>query len=225
MPRKAASRAAEATQGSIMFFEEGWVPLSEVTAEVFRRLQGFAAEGPIAGADKGLGGILAISVWDICDACTKIGATGPDGTVVPASKDLLSWADPRNLSNEHVDLTVGSVGSSSLKDDTGAVPSRDALALRYGPFLNLPLVIPINNYQSSLTFLEEEVKGHDARDPELLRAAQVIIKMSDGEGLLTREIARRTLGSGVSRRKFKFAWALAAQHRPELAAANRWAGL
>jgi len=208
-----------------MFFEEGWVPLSEVTAEVFRRLQEIAAEGPVAGAEKGLGGILAISVWDICDACTKIGATGPDGTVVPASKDLLSWADPRNLSNEHVDLTVGSIGSSTLKDDTGAAPSMGALALRYGPFLNLPLVIPINNYQSSLTFLEEEVKGHDARDPELLRAAQAIIGMVDGDGLTTREIARKKLGSGLSRRKFKFAWSLASHHRPALAAANRWAGL
>ncbi len=145
-----------------MFYEEGWVPLSDVTAEVFRRLQAMSAVGNVAGA---LNETLAISVWDICDASSKIGVTGPDGNVIAASKELVSWADPRALGNEHLHLVAGTVGSTDLKDASGAVPTRDALALRYGAFLNMPVVIPVNNFQSSLTFLEEEV-GKRVTDDE-----------------------------------------------------------
>lgn len=207
-----------------MFFEEGWVPLSEVTSEVFRRLQGFQAAG-LLSAGTGLTGVLAVSVWDICDACTKIGITGADGNVIPASKDLVAWADPRSLSNEHVNLVAGTVGSTTLPGGDGTVPGRDALLLRYGPFLNLPLVIPINNFQSSLTFLEEEVKNEDPKDEAVVNGARTILQMVKDGQLVTRDIARTKLGSGLSRRKFKNAWALAARHAPDLAAPNRWTGL
>jgi hypothetical protein len=208
-----------------MFFEEGWVPLSEVTSEVFRRLQAIKAAGALDPGQGELGVVLAISVWDICDACTKIGVTGGDGTVVAASKDLLAWADPRALTNEHVDVTVGTVGSSTLPDEDGKTPSPEALRLRYGPFTNLPVVLPVNNFQSSMTFLEEEVKGNPAKDSLVVQGARTIIQMVDGDGLVTREIARAKLGASLSRRKFKLAWAMAAQHRPFLASPNRWQGL
>ena len=207
-----------------MFFEEGWVPLSEVTSEVFRRLQALQVEGTVS-APKGLTSTLAISIWDICDACTKIGVTGPDGTVIAASKDLVAWADPISLSNEHLHLVAGTIGSTSLPDDTGAAPTRDALTLRYGAFLNMPVVIPVNNFQSSLTFLEEEVEAAGKPDPAITEAARTILAMLDAGDLVTREILRVKLGSALSRRKFKTVWALAAQHRPELAAPNRWQGL
>ena len=208
-----------------MFFEEGWVPLSEVSTEVFRRLQGFVADGSLKLPEGGLSETLAISVWDICDACTKIGITGADGTVIPASKGLVAWADPRNLSNEHVNLRVGSVGSSDLPDESGAAAAREVMMQRYGPFFGLPLVIPINNFQSSLTFLEEEVTKTPDRDDAVIAAAKSILTMHKGADLLTRGIARTKLGASLSRRKFKMAWALAAQHAPELAAPNRWNGL
>jgi len=208
-----------------MFFEDGWVPLSEVTSEVFRRLQGFHAAGAIPGHKGPLTPILALSVWDICEACAKIGVTGPDGAVVPASTDLIAWADPRSLSNEHIDVTQGSVGSSKLPDAEGNVPTLDELKLRYGPFLTLPVVIPINSFQSSLTFLEEEVCKQNPRDEPTVQAARTIIEMKDSGALLTRDIARTKLGASVSRRKLKAAWALAAHHRPDLALPNRWAGL
>ncbi|MCG6902177.1 MAG: hypothetical protein LJE68_05795 [Rhodobacter sp.] len=208
-----------------MFFEDGWVSLSEVTAEVFRRLQAMKAAGQMRDTGDGLRSMLALSVWDICDACSKIGVTGPDGVVVPATKDLIAWADPRELSNEHVNLLVGNVGSSDLPDADGNLPTREQLMLRYGPFVNLPVVLPVNNFQSSLTFLEEEVVKHDPGDEHILRAAQLILTMIEDGELVTREIARVKLGASLSRRKFKVAWALAAQHSPELATPNRWAGL
>lgn len=201
------------------------MPLSEVTAEVFRRLQAIQAAGDMPDAEGGLLPVLALSVWDICDACSKIGVTGGDGTVIPASKDLTAWADPRNLSNEHIDLLVGNIGSTQLPDAEGKTLTPDALRLRYGPFLNLPLVLPVNNVQSSLTFLEEEVKGHDPRDEQVLKAAQAILTMVKNAQIVTREIARAKLGAALSRRKFKVAWALAAQHHADLAAPNRWTGL
>jgi len=207
-----------------MFFEEGWVPLSEVTAEVFRRLQALEAEGAIPNVKNGLRATLAVSVWELCDACTKIGVTGPDGTVVSASKDLLAWADPTSLSNEHINVLVGSVGSSDLPDVDGKPPTPHAMVLRYGPFMHLPMVLPTNNVQSSMTFLEEEVKNYDPRDPEIVNAAKAILKMAQA-GNITRETARKTLGSGLSRRKLKYGWALAAKHHSDLAAPNRWAGL
>lgn len=208
-----------------MFFEEGWVPLSEVTAEVFRRLQAMQVAGNVPDGQDGLLPVLALSVWDICDACSKIGVTGGDGTVIPASKDLIAWADPRNLSNEHVNLLVGNIGSTQLQDDEGNTPTRDELRLRYGPFLNLPVVLPVNNFQSSLTFLEEEVKNHDPRDEQVLNAAKAILTMVKNAERVTRDIARSKLGASLSRRKFKVAWSLAAQHHPDLAAPNRWTGL
>lgn len=208
-----------------MFFEDGWVPLSDVTSEVFRRLQSLQADGTLANKSNGLTGTLAVSVWDICDACTKIGVTGPDGNVVPASKDLVAWADPHSLSNEHVDLLVGTVGSSTLKGDDGTSPGRDALVLRYGPFLNLPIVIPINNFQSSLSFLADEVTNEAARDEAVINGARTILQMVKEGQMVTRDIARTRLGAGLSRRKFKNAWALAARHHPDLAAPNRWLGL
>ena len=208
-----------------MFFEEGWVPLSEVTSEVFRQLQGLQAKGQMGSGQDGLQTVLAISVWDICDACTKIGVTGPDGTVIAASKDLVAWANPRDLSNEHVNLMAGNVGSSTLPDDSGKLPTPDELRLRYGPFLNLPVVIPVNNFQSSLTFLEEEVSGNPEKDEAVITGARTIIGLVDAGGPVTREIARSKLGSALSRRKFKLAWSLASQHRTDLIAPNRWIGL
>ncbi len=206
-----------------MFFEEGWVALSDVTAEVFRRLQEMKAAGKTG--EGGLSELLAISVWDICDASTKVGVTGPDGTVIAASKALVAWADPRVLSNEHLNLIAGTVGSTTLKDETGEVPSREALALRYGAFVNMPVVIPINNFQSSMTFLAEEVGDQSKKDPEVVDAARTILQALDGGQLVTRETMRAKLGSGLSRRKLKLAWGLAAQHRPALAEPNRWQGL
>lgn len=208
-----------------MFFEEGWVPLAEATSEVFRRLQGFVATDKMVAPKAGLSEVLAISVWDICDACTKIGVTGNDGIVVPASKDLVAWADPRNLSNEHLNLRAGNVGSSELTDDAGEAVSQATMITRYGPFFGLPVVIPINNFQSSLTFLEEEVTGQPDRDDMVVEAAKVILTMRKTGDFLTREIARVKLGASLSRRKFKMAWALAAQHAPDLAEPNRWNGL
>jgi len=208
-----------------MFFEEGWVPLSEVTAEVFRRLQAMQVAGNVPDGQGGLLPVLALSVWDICDACSKIGVTGEDGTVIPASKDLVAWADPRDLSNEHINLLVGNIGSTQLQDDEGKAPTLEELRLRYGPFLNLPVVLPVNNFQSSLTFLEEEVKNHDPGDEQVLNAAKAILTMVKNAEMVTRELARTKLGAALSRRKFKVAWSLAAQHHPALAAPNRWTGL
>lgn len=208
-----------------MFFEEGWVPLSEVTTEVFRRLQSFSAAGDMPDTKGGLLPVLALSVWDICDACSKIGVTGGDGNVIPASKDLAAWADPRSLSNEHIDLRIGNVGSTQLPGQDGKLPDRDQLHLRYGPFLNLPVVLPVNNVQSSLTFLEEEVKNQDPGEEQVVNAAKAILTMVKNAEIVTREVARAKLGASLSRRKFKVAWSLAAQHHADLAAPNRWVGL
>ncbi|MDJ0627860.1 MAG: hypothetical protein QNJ44_06335 [Rhodobacter sp.] len=208
-----------------MFFEEGWVPLSEATSAVFRQLQGLNAEGGIGEGQGSLRLILAITVWDICDAATKVGVTAADGTVIASSKDLVAWADPRELSNEHLNLMAGSVGSSTLRDADGNLPTEAELKARYGPFLHLPVVIPVNNFQSSLTFLAEEVKGNPTKDEEVVNGARTILKMVDSGEVVTREIARSKLGATMSRRKFKLSWALAAQHREDLAKPNRWAGL
>jgi len=209
-----------------MFFEDGWVPLSEITGEVLRRLQALRAKAPAGETQtKGLSQDLAISVWDICDAAPKIGVTGPDGAVIPASKDLVAWADPMALSNEHVDLRQGNVGSSSLPDADGHLPDPAELAARYGTFLHLPIVMPINAFQSSLTFLEDELAAQKTRDEAVIEVARAIVARLDSGALLTRDIARREIGAAISRRKFKLAWAIAAQNRPALSAPARWVGL
>ena len=190
-----------------MFFEEGWAPLSEVTSEVFRKLQALKAAGDLEGSLKGT---LAVSVWEICDASTKVGVTAEDGSVIPATKDLVAWADPLGLSNEHVNVRFGTVGSTTLKGEDGTLPGQAELVARYGPFLNLPIVIPVNNFQSSMTFLADEVKAQSFRDEAVLDAARTILQMAK-DGLVTRETAAEKLGAGLSRRKFKLGWAIAAK--------------
>ena len=111
-----------------------------------------------------------------------------------------------------------------MVDDDGKAPTQAELEERYGPFLRLPVCVPVNNFQSSLTFLEHEVKN-PLRDEEIVNAAKAIIAMVDAQKLVTREIAREKLAATLSRRKLKLAWALAADHRPQLAAPNRWEGL
>lgn len=208
-----------------MFFIEGWVPVSEVTLEVFRILQGLQVGGKIGKGHGSLKTVLAVSVWEMLDGATKIGATTTDGIVVDASRDLTAWADPTALMNEHMDLQMGTVGSSSLPDAKGNPPDRAEQALRYGPFYNLPIVIPVNSYQSSLGYLAEEVKDDATEDQALLDGARMILTMVQKKELVTREIARARIGTALTRRRFKMAWAIAAAKAPELKAPNRWSGI
>ncbi len=208
-----------------MFFIEGWVPVSEVTLEVFRRLQALQAEGKIGKGHGSLKTILGVSVWEVLDGATKIGATNPDGTVVDATPDLVSWADPTALMNEHIDLRIGTVGSSRLAREDGSIPEATEQALTYGPFFNLPVVIPLNSYQSSLGYLGEEVKDDATEDTDLLDGARLILSMVDKGELVTRELVRSKIGTSLSRRRFKMAWAIAAAKVPELKKPNRWKGL
>ncbi|MEM1386287.1 MAG: hypothetical protein AAF748_00725 [Pseudomonadota bacterium] len=208
-----------------MFFIEGWVPVSEVTLEVFRKLQGLHVDGKIGKGHGSLKTVLGISVWEILDGATKIGATGPDGIVVDASRDLTAWADPTALMNEHINLQRGTVGSSRLPGEDGKVPEPTLQAQRYGAFYNLPVVIPVNSYQSSLGYLAEEVKDDASEDEGLREGARTILTMVQKGDLVTREIARARIGTGLTRRRFKMAWAIAAAKVPELRAPNRWTGL
>ncbi|MEL7117147.1 MAG: hypothetical protein AAGP08_16450, partial [Pseudomonadota bacterium] len=128
------------------------------------------------------------------------------------------------LSNEHIDLTVGSVGSSRLPGENGKMRTREDLHFQYGGFLSLPVCIPSNSFQSSLTFLEEQVR-QPLRDDEVINAARTILHMvKDGE-MVTRPLATERLGAALSRRKMKLAWALAADHHAPLAVPNRFLGL
>ena len=207
-----------------MFFEEGYVALSEATAEVFRRLQALQVAGKIVDMKKGLMPHLTVTVWDICEASLKIGTTAANGSFIEASKDVVAWADPRSLSNEHLDLRVGTVGSSTLPGDDGKMRSVQELEFRYGPFLSLPICIPANSFKSSLTFLEEQVQL-PLYDEKVVNAAKVILEMVKAKKTVTREIARAKMGEAMSRRRLKLAWALASDHHPALAAPNRWQGL
>lgn len=208
-----------------MFFEEGWVPVSEVTQEVFRMLQGLKVEDKIGKGHGSMKTVLAVSVWEMLDGATKIGATSSTGRVVDASRDLIAWADPTALMNEHIDLQVGSVGSSQLPDADGTVADVDTRRLRYGSFFNMPVVIPVNSYQSSLGYLAEEVKDDVSEDEALLDGARLILTMVQKGELVTRELARSRIGTTLTRRRFKMAWAIAASKAAELKAPNRWQGL
>jgi len=207
-----------------MFFEEGYVALSEATAEVFRRLQSFADAGIIKDIDKGLRPHLATTIWDICEVSTKIGVTAANSSFIEASKDLIAWADPASMSNEHINLQVGSVGSSELPGEDGEKRSRADLEYQYGGFLSLPVCIPENSFRSSLTFMEEQVK-QPLYDEQVIDTAKQILQRVKAGKLVTREIVRESIGSMLSRRKLKLAWGLASQHHEPLKAPNRWSGL
>jgi len=208
-----------------MFFEEGWIPLSEVTQEVFRKLQALKAAGKIGKGQGNLRSVMAISIWEFLDAATKLAVTSPGGDAVETSRDLVAWADPTALQNEHIQLQAGTVGSSTLPGEDGKVPDDTARRLLYGPFTNLPIIIPINSYQSSLGYLENEVSEDVTEDTALLESARLILAMVDAKELVTREIARSRIGTKLGRRKFKLAWAIAAAKAPDLKQPNRWLGL
>lgn len=194
-----------------MFFEEGWATLSDVTADVVSRVQSFHAAHETGASEKRILADAALSVWEICDAATKAGVTSVDGRIVSASKALITWDDPRRFWNRHIDLRAGNVGSSMAAEETV-----EAKRARYGAFLYLPLVIPLNGVQSSLTFLEEELSEDQKKDPEVVKvAAQIVAEVEAGK-LITRDIARRRIATGLSRRKFKIAWTLATDKQPGL---------
>jgi hypothetical protein len=196
-----------------MFFEEGWISVADVTREVADRVQSFhAAQGGALPGDAEILAEVALSVWEICDAATKAAVTAPDGQVVQASKALLEWDDPRKLWNPHLDLRLGNIGSAAAGETT-----LEALRARYGAFLHLPMILPLNGVQSSLTFLEEELRDKPERDEETLKVAAGIVTAAQDGQLMTRGIARRGIGANISRRKFKIAWALACDHHPALA--------
>lgn len=199
-----------------MFFEEGWASIADVTAEVRDRVLAFHARAAEeAGKPLSTKRVLAdtaISVWEICDAATKAGVTTADGALVPASKALLAWEDPRRLWNRHVDLRAGTVGSGAAA--AGTPP--EEMTGTYGPFLYLPLCVPLNGVESSLSFLEEELRQQSQRDEEMLTVAAKIIAAAEAGRTMTRQIARQTIAGSLSRRKFKLAWALATDKRPEL---------
>ncbi|RMD90047.1 MAG: hypothetical protein D6811_11235 [Alphaproteobacteria bacterium] len=201
-----------------MFFEEGWAAIADVTAEVTERVEAFhaRANAQSGGAPVPRKAVLedvAISVWEICDAATKVGVTTAAGTLVPASKRLLDWEDPRRLWNRHLDLRLGNVGSAPIPGVTDA-----ELRARYGAFLHLPLAIPENGVESSLSFLDEELANKEAnREAELEVAARIVAAFDAGQ-TLTRRLARAEFGAKLSRRSFKMAWAAAMDVRPALAA-------
>lgn len=201
-----------------MFFDEGWAALADVTAEVTERVMAFHARAaqqagrPPVSRQTVLEDV-AISVWEICDAATKVGVTTPAGVLVPASRRLLEWEDPRRLWNRHLDLRMGNVGSAPIPGITEA-----ERVARYGAFLNLPVAVPENGVESSLSFLEEELAQKDAtREAELEVAARMVAAFDAGQRF-TRRMARADYGASLSRRSFKRAWAAAITVRPALAA-------
>ncbi|KMW60826.1 hypothetical protein AIOL_000991 [Candidatus Rhodobacter oscarellae] len=207
-----------------MFFEEGYIPLSEATGEVFKRLQSLQANGKIADLSKGLKPHLTVTIWDICEVAIKVGVTASNASFIEASKDIVAWVDPREMSNEHLHMGIGSVGSSDLPGEDGKPMSREEREFTYGGFLSLPVCIPANSFHSSLTFLEEQV-AQPLRDDEVVNAAKTILTMVKNGEVVTRELARERMGAKFSRRKLKLAWALAADHHPDLTRPNRYAGL
>ncbi len=196
-----------------MFFEEGWTSIADVTHEVTERVQRFHAgrvkDGtPLPGKDA-MRSDIAISVWEICDAATKAGVMTQTGLMVPASKLLLTWHDPRKTHNAHIDIRRGVVGSSpDLKPEEAQS--------RYGAFLYLALAVPTNGVESSLTFLDEELADQNPRDPKVVDTAKMILGEVKAGRMVTKPMMREKAGNGISRRKFKLAWALAAEAHPPL---------
>jgi hypothetical protein len=207
-----------------MFYEEGYMPLAQAASEVMGRLQALQAKGAVCDLSQGLGPHLAVTLWDICETAGKITVTSPNGTMIDASKTLVAWADPLAFSNEHVDLRIGSVGSSTLPGADGAPRSREDLVFEYGGFLSLPICIPESSFQSSLTLLEDYV-AQPLADAEIEAAAQSILSFVDTKPFVTRALAREWLGMSISRRKLKLAWGIAARHHLPLAEPGRWRGL
>ncbi|MBV0910886.1 hypothetical protein [Anianabacter salinae] len=196
-----------------MFFEEGWTTVADVTDEVTERVQAFHAARAQGGTALPTADVMqtdiAISVWEICDAATKVGAMTPTGLMVPASKLLLAWHDPRKMHNRHIDLRQGVVGSSPDAD-------RAEAQSRYGAFLYQPLAIPTNGVESSLTFLDEELTSQSTRDPIVVDTAKMILAEVKAGALVTKRMMRQKAGNAITRRKFKIAWALAAEAHPPL---------
>lgn len=197
-----------------MFFEEGWTSIADVTVEVTDRVQKFyarrtEADGAPVPSAEAMRMDVAISVWEICDVATKVGAVTPTGQMIPASKVLTAWHDPRKMHNAHIDIRYGVVGSSPDAD-------RDEAQARYGAFIFQPLSIPTNGVESSLSFLDDELAAQSTKDPLVVDTAKLILAEAKAGHIVTRTIMREKAGSRVSRRKFKLAWALAAEAHPPL---------
>ncbi|WP_131802630.1 hypothetical protein [Limimaricola pyoseonensis] len=121
-----------------MFYKDDWMPLSDSfrvlhAAETWvSTANGFDIDSTVRTTSKHL--------WTHLNEVDQIGVLLSNGEIVFASKRLVDDDFFGERSNAHVDLLIGTVGSTTA-EEIEHFRSNDDLIKRYGPFLGCPILL------------------------------------------------------------------------------------
>ncbi|CAM8660186.1 hypothetical protein MCEREM30_03071 [Paracoccaceae bacterium] len=217
-----------------MFYKKGWKPLSEITREIHDLLDEKYRANPSEWQAEGEAYRMHLLHFSTCDSVywllseAEVGCMTPSG-VVSVSSQLLEPVNSGDWENDHVNLTVGTIGSGRWSETCAGeprVPEED-LRRRFGPFLFSPIVIKEADYKKFMTESAARAEAM-ASTPEAkgrLRAKQIaqeLIKLFDAGQFETRSAARKIIGQRcLSENQFSLGWEQARRERPSIAKPGR----
>lgn len=212
-----------------MFYQDGWVPLCDVAAEVRRRNdEALDITSEDASRDPSLrlqvweaysGAIL--SIWEILDNASEIAVLLPNGVVAKASRQLVEWDGTDRLSNSHLQIFIGTVGSA-IPEAADEEVGKDLANIRYGPFLGLPILLPQECWEIAAGLRDASYAPPDQNTRiTYVEVARQIIAAHDADKGLRKSDLKEQLASTWSARRFERSWAIASQERPALSKPGR----
>lgn len=222
-----------------MFAPKGWISLREI---YFTITAIFDEKGHIGDIEI-FGDENFEVTWLYLQESSEVAVCLPSGEPVSASRLLIFSDNPYDNLNDHIDISVGTVGSSQSSNHMSEPPDERELQRRYGPFLHLPLIFPHDDFLEFLDDFEADIPAYigprlsttDETDPLPIGENQLfskrdmspravseeIIRLADLGKLPKFQDAKALLAKEQSVRSFRFAWNLAREKRPEISRPGR----
>lgn len=162
--------------------------------------------------------------WEIFERANRRAILLPNGSTVDVDQDIFNWPGINSLSNHHIDLTKGTVGSSDLNNDADDPYTIEARRELYGPFLGFTVLVPKNLLEYAKGKVDERGEPSNKRVPisqspnDVAKAIGASIDIGEK---LTKTEYRETFAPNISVRAFETAWKIAVEQHPELAKPGR----
>lgn len=214
-----------------MFAPDGWISLREV----YEYFVWYFSENQTLGPYVFTGDESYELTWTFAEDAKSLSVCLPNGTVVRASRQLVTTENECDNENEHVDLHFGTVGSGEVlkaerfpQDFT----LKQYLDVTYGPFKNLPLIFQETEFDAflaelisaedsvdSISDLEPDLTAKENRSPRAI--SERILEEWKKNQSLTFSGLKEKVAPDLSFRAFRFAWGLAAMREPKLSSPGR----
>ena len=194
-----------------MFYPKGWISLREAF-EFIRFSYSSKPDHPKWGEFTGDENFE--TTWSFVENVGEIAVCSKDGKALNASLNLVIAENVYDHCNQHINLLKGTVGSSDWPGNDGKPKSKKQLKEEYGPFLYLPVLFKKTDFVDFVS--EFEGNNSTGIDNSPRATMNRIIEMFDKNGAITFETAKNECGKNQSIRKFRFAWNLAREERPDI---------